>query len=122
VVAAAIEQNHDDNGIILAGRAGALPGRAGAINYQKSARVTEVADKLYEQFNAAGIDVLFDDRDARPGVKFADSELMGSHIGSSSASAVSMREISSIVTAARPNRWKYPRTNPVGYINQKLTL
>ncbi len=47
------------------------------INYQKSARVQETADSLDEQFNAAGIDVLLDDRDARPGVKFADSELIG---------------------------------------------
>ena len=37
----------------------------------------QVADRLYQQFSAAGIDVLLDDRDARPGVKFADSELIG---------------------------------------------
>ena len=47
------------------------------INYQKSERVQQAADALYEEFNAAGIDVLLDDRDARPGVKFADSELIG---------------------------------------------
>jgi prolyl-tRNA synthetase len=47
------------------------------INYQKSARVMETADRLYGEFNAAGIDVLLDDRDARPGVKFADAELIG---------------------------------------------
>jgi prolyl-tRNA synthetase len=39
--------------------------------------VQEATDALYEAFNAAGIDVLLDDRDARPGVKFADSELLG---------------------------------------------
>ena len=47
------------------------------INYQKSTRVQQTADALYQQFKDAGIDVLLDDRDARPGVKFADSELMG---------------------------------------------
>jgi prolyl-tRNA synthetase len=44
---------------------------------QKSARVREVADRLYAELTAAGIEVLYDDRDARPGVKFADAELLG---------------------------------------------
>jgi prolyl-tRNA synthetase len=47
------------------------------INYQKSERVQQATDALYEKFKAAGIDVLLDDRDARPGVKFADAELIG---------------------------------------------
>jgi prolyl-tRNA synthetase len=47
------------------------------INGQKSHRVREVADQLYAEFTAAGIEVLYDDRDARPGVKFADAELIG---------------------------------------------
>ncbi|HMD75397.1 MAG TPA: His/Gly/Thr/Pro-type tRNA ligase C-terminal domain-containing protein, partial [Steroidobacteraceae bacterium] len=47
------------------------------INYQKSALVRDTADRLYRDLQAAGIDVLLDDRDARPGVKFADSELFG---------------------------------------------
>jgi prolyl-tRNA synthetase len=47
------------------------------IGAQKSERVREVADQLYAELNAAGIEVLYDDRDARPGVKFADAELMG---------------------------------------------
>ena len=47
------------------------------LNYQKSAQVQSIADRLYEEFAAAGMDVLLDDRDARPGVKFADSELFG---------------------------------------------
>ncbi|HLY51714.1 MAG TPA: His/Gly/Thr/Pro-type tRNA ligase C-terminal domain-containing protein, partial [Steroidobacteraceae bacterium] len=46
-------------------------------NLQKSARVREVSDRLYAEFTAAGIEVLYDDRDARPGVKFADAELLG---------------------------------------------
>ena len=77
IVAAAIEQNHDDNGIIWPQAIAPFQVVLVAINYQKSAQVQATADALYEQFNEAGIDVLLDDRDARPGVKFADSELLG---------------------------------------------
>jgi prolyl-tRNA synthetase len=47
------------------------------LNYDKSDAVREVSDKLYEEMKAAGIDVLLDDRKERPGVKFADMELIG---------------------------------------------
>ena len=77
VVAAAIEQNHDANGIIWPEAIAPFRVVLVPINYQKSAEVRAVADRLYEEFGAAGIDVLLDDRDARPGVKFADSELLG---------------------------------------------
>ena len=77
VVAAAIEQNHDANGIIWPDALAPFQVVLVPINYQKSARVMEATDKLYGDFIAAGIDVLLDDRDARPGVKFADSELIG---------------------------------------------
>jgi len=77
VVAAAIEQNHDANGILWPAAIAPFQVVLVPINYQKSAKVQETADALYRDFNAAGIDVLLDDRDARPGVKFADSELLG---------------------------------------------
>jgi prolyl-tRNA synthetase len=77
IVAAAIEQNHDENGIIWPDAIAPFEVVLVPINYQKSAPVQETADKLYRDFETAGIDVLLDDRDARPGVKFADSELMG---------------------------------------------
>jgi len=77
VVAAAIEQNHDANGILWPEAIAPFQVVLVPINYQKSAQVQAAADSLYQQFNAAGIDVLLDDRDARPGVKFADSELLG---------------------------------------------
>jgi prolyl-tRNA synthetase len=77
VVAAAIEQNHDANGIIWPEPLAPFQVVLVPLNYQKSARVQESADALYQAFNAAGIEVLLDDRDARPGVKFADSELLG---------------------------------------------
>jgi prolyl-tRNA synthetase len=77
IVAAAIEQNHDANGIIWPDALAPFRVVLVPINYQKSARVRDAADALYAEFDGAGIDVLIDDRDARPGVKFADSELIG---------------------------------------------
>jgi prolyl-tRNA synthetase len=77
VVAAAIEQNHDANGIIWPETLAPFNVIVVPINYQKSERVRRAADRLYEDLGAAGIDVLLDDRDARPGVKFADAELIG---------------------------------------------
>jgi prolyl-tRNA synthetase len=77
VVAAAIEQNHDASGIIWPEPLAPFNVIVVPINYQKSERVRRAADQLYEDLGAAGIDVLLDDRDARPGVKFADAELIG---------------------------------------------
>ena len=77
VVAAAIEQNHDANGIIWPEPLAPFNVVIVPVNYQKSERVRSVADELYAALGAAGVDVLLDDRDARPGVKFADAELIG---------------------------------------------
>jgi prolyl-tRNA synthetase len=77
VVAAAIEQNHDERGIIWPEPLAPFDVSLVPINLQKSARVASVAERLYAELQAAGLSVLFDDRDARPGVKFADSELLG---------------------------------------------
>jgi prolyl-tRNA synthetase len=77
IVAAAIEQNHDERGIIWPEPIAPFQVVLVPINAPKSYRVREVADKLYADFTAAGIEVLYDDRDARPGVKFADAELFG---------------------------------------------
>jgi len=77
IVAAAIEQNHDERGIIWPEPIAPFQLILVPIGAQKSAKVREVADRLYTEFTAAGIEVLYDDRDARPGVKFADAELLG---------------------------------------------
>ncbi len=77
IVAAAIEQNHDERGIIWPAPIAPFQVVLVPINMHKSARVREVTDRLYEELTAAGIEVLYDDRDARPGVKFADAELLG---------------------------------------------
>jgi prolyl-tRNA synthetase len=77
IVAAAIEQNHDERGIIWPDPIAPFQVVLVALNLQKSDRVREVTDRLYAELLAAGIEVLCDDRDARPGVKFADAELLG---------------------------------------------
>jgi prolyl-tRNA synthetase len=77
VVAAAIEQNHDERGIIWPEPIAPFDVSLIAVNLQKSPRVRDLAERLYAELQAAGFDVLLDDRDARPGVKFADDELLG---------------------------------------------
>ena len=70
-------QNHDERGIIWPAPIAPFQVVLVPLNLQKSARVREVSDRLYAELGAAGIEVLYDDRDARPGVKFADAELLG---------------------------------------------
>jgi prolyl-tRNA synthetase len=77
VVAAAIEQNHDERGIIWPEPLAPFQVVLVPINYAKSDRIREAAERLYRDFDDAGIEVLLDDRDARPGAKFADTELLG---------------------------------------------
>ena len=77
VVAAAIEQNNDAAGIIWPEPIAPFQVVVVPMNYQKSAPVREATDRLYADLQAAGIEALLDDRDARPGVKFADAELWG---------------------------------------------
>jgi len=77
IVAAAIEQNHDERGIIWPDPIAPFSVSLVPLNSQKSPRVRAVADALYQELCAAGVDVLYDDRDVRPGVKFADAELLG---------------------------------------------
>ncbi len=77
IVAAAIEQNHDDNGIIWPEPLAPFDVMILPLNHQKSHRVRETAEALYAELQAAGKTVLLDDRPLRPGVMFADAELLG---------------------------------------------
>jgi prolyl-tRNA synthetase len=77
VVAAAIEQNHDVNGIIWPDAIAPFTVVIVPIGYQKSVTVKEQTDRLYDELSTAGIDVLLDDRNERPGVMFADMDLIG---------------------------------------------
>lgn len=77
VVAAAIEQNYDDRGILWPEALAPFNVAILPMNMHKSFRVKEVAKALYQQLKVRGIDVLLDDRKERPGVMFADMELIG---------------------------------------------
>jgi prolyl-tRNA synthetase len=77
IVAAAIEQNHDKYGIKWPAAIAPFQAAIVPMNMHKSARVKETAEKLYSELKASNIDVLFDDRKERPGVMFADHELIG---------------------------------------------
>lgn len=77
IVAAAIEQNHDDKGIVWPDSIAPFQVVLLALNSKKSAEVRSFTDTLYESLSAAGVDVLCDDRDIRAGVMFADAELLG---------------------------------------------
>ena len=77
LVAAVIEQNHDEDGILWPQPLAPYDLHIVALNPQKSTAVREAAEKLYADAIAAGLEVLLDDRDERPGVKFADADLIG---------------------------------------------
>jgi len=77
IVGAAIEQNHDDRGIVFPDAIAPFQVALVAIGYRKSNSVREASESLYRELSESGIEVLFDDRDERPGVMFADIELIG---------------------------------------------
>lgn len=77
IVAASIEQNHDDRGIIWPGAIAPFEVAIVTLNGHKSPAVQEAGERLYAQLKQTGFDVLLDDRKERPGVKFADIELIG---------------------------------------------
>ncbi len=77
IVAAAIEQNHDEKGVCFPEAIAPFQVAIVPIGMKKSDAVREAAEKLYAELLESGIDVLFDDRDERPGVMFADMELVG---------------------------------------------
>ncbi|MFL2841021.1 MAG: His/Gly/Thr/Pro-type tRNA ligase C-terminal domain-containing protein, partial [Pseudohongiellaceae bacterium] len=79
IVAAAIEQCHDDKGIIWANNIAPFHIAMITLNAHKSQEVSQLADKLYRDLTKAGVEVLYDDRDNKtnPGVKFSDMDLIG---------------------------------------------
>ena len=77
VVAAAIEQNHDDKGIIWPDPMSPFTVAIVPLGYHKSDAVRDAAEKVYAAFSAAGMEPLLDDRNERPGVLLADQELIG---------------------------------------------
>ena len=77
IVAAAIEQSHDDNGIIWPAPLAPFDISIVPIGFNKSKKVAEVVNRLEKELTAAGFDLLVDDRNERPGVMFADMDLIG---------------------------------------------
>ena len=77
VVAAAIEQNHDERGIVFPAPIAPFEVCLVPIGYHKSAAVREAAERLYRELAQDGVDVLLEDREERPGVLFADMDLLG---------------------------------------------
>jgi len=77
VVSAAIEQSHDEKGIIWPPNLAPFDAVIVPIGYHKSEQVSKVCDELYNDLSEAGLNVLLDDRNERPGVMFADMELIG---------------------------------------------
>ncbi|MCP5178401.1 MAG: proline--tRNA ligase [Pseudomonadales bacterium] len=77
LVAAIIEQNHDDMGIRWPAPVAPFDVHIVALNYNKSEAVRSAADRLHDTLTTQGLEVLLDDRDERPGVKFADADLIG---------------------------------------------
>jgi prolyl-tRNA synthetase len=77
IVAAAIEQNHDERGIIWPASLAPFQIALLPLNMAKSKKLRAAAEALYQELNAAGYEVLMDDRDLRPGPMFADAELIG---------------------------------------------
>jgi prolyl-tRNA synthetase len=76
-VAACIEQNHDENGIVFPLPIAPFHCIISAINYTKEELVRNACDDMYRQLSEAGVEMLLDDRDERPGVKFKDADLIG---------------------------------------------
>lgn len=77
IVAAAIEQNHDERGIVFPSAMSPFDVALVPIGGAKNARVRETAERLHDELAAAGVETLLDDRDERPGIMFADMELIG---------------------------------------------
>ena len=120
IVAAAIEQNHDERGIIWPEPIAPFQVVLVPLNLQKSARVREVSERLYAELTAAGIEVLYDDRDARPGVKFADAELLGiPHrmvVGERGARSRHAR----VPSSARQRQHEFPAADALDFLRQRL--
>ncbi|MDY6979732.1 MAG: proline--tRNA ligase [Pseudomonadota bacterium] len=120
VVAAAIEQNHDERGIIWPDAIAPWQVAILPLNMHKSQRLRDTAEQLYSELQQAGIDVLLDDRKERPGVMFADMELIGiPHrivIGDRSLD----KEVVEYKTRRETETQEIPVEEIVGHIRQQL--
>lgn len=120
IVAAAIEQNNDERGIIWPSAITPFAVVIAPINLHKSQRLAEAVDTLYQELLDAGIDVLLDDRKARPGVMFADQELLGlPHRIVFSEKGLDAGEIEYKARTAKDSE-NFPLKDAVSFIQKKL--
>jgi prolyl-tRNA synthetase len=112
VVAAAIEQNHDQRGIVFPRPIAPFEVAIVPIGYHKSAAVREAAERLHDELAAAGVDVLLDDREERPGVLFADMDL----VGIPHRVVLSERGLAAGAAEYKGRRDEKPRDMPLGEI------
>jgi prolyl-tRNA synthetase len=121
IVAAAIEQGHDERGIVFPAPMAPFEACLVPIGYAKSEKVRAAADALHEALAAAGIDVLMDDRDERPGVLFADMDL----IGIPHRVVIGERGLAAGTAEYKERRDEKPRELPladvVGFLQKKLS-
>jgi prolyl-tRNA synthetase len=121
IVAAAIEQGHDERGIVFPAPMAPFEACLVPIGYAKSEKVRVAADALHDALAAAGVDVLMDDRDERPGVLFADMDL----IGIPHRVVIGERGLAAGSAEYKGRRDDKPRELPladvVGFLKQKLS-
>ena len=117
IVGAAIEQSHDERGIVFPEPIAPFHVALVPIGYGKSAAVREAADALYREFSDSGVEVLLDDRDERPGVMFADMEL----IGIPHRVVVGERSLKEGLIEYQGRRDKEPKRLPQGEVVSQLT-
>lgn len=121
IAAAAIEQNHDDKGMIWPRAIAPFEVVICALNWAKSEAVQTASMQLYEQLKAQGIDVILDDRDVRPGVMFADWELIGVPVRVTVGDRGLKENMLEIQQRARGENEKIQTSEALSYITQALT-
>lgn len=121
IAAAAIEQNHDDKGMIWPRAIAPFEVVICALNWAKSEAVQTASMQLYEQLKAQGIDVILDDRDVRPGVMFADWELIGVPVRVTVGDRGLKENMLEIQQRARGENEKIQTSAALSYITQALT-
>ncbi len=120
IAAAAIEQNHDDKGMIWPRAIAPFEVVICALNWAKSEAVQTASMQLYEQLKAQGIDVILDDRDVRPGVMFADWELIGVPVRVTVGDRGLKENMLEIQQRARGENEKIQTSEALSYITQAL--
>lgn len=120
IAAAAIEQNHDDKGMIWPRAIAPFEVVICALNWAKSEAVQTASMQLYEQLKAQGIDVILDDRDVRPGVMFADWELIGVPVRVTVGDRGLKENMLEIQQRARGENEKIQTSEALNYITQAL--